>query len=77
MNLEVEIAFQTGGEPVPSAFKLGSTKLAVREVIDRWLASDHSYFKVLADDASVYILRHDKLAEKWELTLFNKHGSGF
>lgn len=76
MILEVEIILQPGGEHVPAGFKLGVTRLAVREVVDRWLASDHSYFKVLADDGSVYILRHDKVENKWELTLFSKYGAG-
>ena len=31
----------------------------VAEVLDRWLAPDHRYFKVLGANGALYILRHD------------------
>ena len=42
------------------------------EVIDRWLAPDHRYFKVVGDDRATYILRHDVATARWELTLFER-----
>jgi hypothetical protein len=42
----------------------------VVEVLDRWLAPDHRYFKVKGDDSDVYIVRHDPAANAWELTMF-------
>jgi hypothetical protein len=41
------------------------------EVLDRWLAPDHRYFKVRGDDSAVYILRHDEGAGEWEMTMFD------
>lgn len=58
------------GEETPRRFDLGENHVEVREVLDRWLAPDHRYFKVLGDDGAVYILRHDPEAERWEL-VFN------
>lgn len=77
MNLEVSTVIDMSGEPVPSSFRLGSTTLAVSEVVDRWLAGEQSYFKILAEDAALYILRHDKLAENWEITLFSRNTQGY
>jgi hypothetical protein len=54
----------------PLAFRLGQHRLAVTQVIDRWPAEDYAYFKIEADDGATYILRHDDLADEWELTLY-------
>ena len=72
MILEVTSTEAAGEEPLPLEFKLGSMNRTVCEILDRWLADDHSYFKLRADDEAVYILRHDKPAQKWELVLFNR-----
>jgi hypothetical protein len=76
MILEVEATRNHDGESTPTAFKLGSRRLAVSDIVDRWLANDHSYFKVIADDGAVYILRHNKLVQSWEMTLFSRHSTG-
>ncbi len=60
------------GEEEPRAFDLGERRLEVIEIVDRWLAPDHRYFKVHADDGNVYILRHDELAGEWDMTSFAK-----
>ncbi|HEX2492553.1 MAG TPA: hypothetical protein VHK24_02170 [Steroidobacter sp.] len=69
-TLRVECYAGYRGEQEPRRFWLGERPVAVREILDRWLAPEHRYFKVRSDDASVYILRHDTLADRWELTLF-------
>ena len=53
-------------------FFLGERKVEVIETLDRWLDPDHEYFKVRGDDQSVYILRHDVAAGRWELTMFER-----
>ncbi len=57
-------------DEAPVRFYLGARRIEVAEVLDRWLAPDHRYFKVLGDDGDTYILRHDTVADRWELTLF-------
>jgi hypothetical protein len=57
------------GEETPRALVIGSRRVAVVEVLDRWLAPEHRYFKVRGDDGDVYILRHCP-AHGWELTMF-------
>ena len=51
---------------------LGARPVEVVDVIDRWLAPDHRYFRVGGDDGAVYILRHDVGSERWELTMFDR-----
>jgi hypothetical protein len=58
------------GEETPRAIVIGSRRIAVTEVLDRWLAPDHRYFKLQGDDGDVYIVRHNTIADVWELTMF-------
>jgi hypothetical protein len=70
MKIRVRCYAGHRGEEEPRAFELGDRHLEVIEIIDRWLAPDHRYFKVQADDDNVYILRHDEAAGEWEMTSF-------
>ena len=72
LNIRVECYAGHRGEETPHRFFLGERGVNVIEVLDRWLAPDHRYFKVRGDDGSVYILRHDVASERWELTLFER-----
>ena len=69
-HLRVETAASGAVDALPARFYLGERAVRVVEVIDRWLGSDHRYFKVKGDDGDLYILRHDRLDAHWELTLF-------
>lgn len=62
------------GEETPRRFTLGSRMVEVTKVLDKWLAPDHRYFKVLGDDAATYILRCAEPAE-WELVLYQRGGN--
>lgn len=75
MRLRVESYAGYRGEETPRRFFLGQRAVEVAEVIDRWLAPDHSYFKVAGGDGATYILRHDEVAESWELTLYDRVGA--
>jgi hypothetical protein len=44
----------------------------VDEILDRWLAPDHRYFKVKGDDGDMYIVRQDTTSGAWELTMFRR-----
>jgi hypothetical protein len=46
--------------------------VTVVEVLDRWLAPDHRYFKVKGDDGDEYIVRQDTASDEWELTMFRR-----
>ena len=68
----IQVACYVGyqGEEIPGRFYLGRRRVEILEVVDRWLAPDHRYFKVAGDDDAVYILRHDALINAWGMTLF-------
>ena len=74
MNIRVECYAGYRGEETPRRFFIGDRRVEVADVIDRWLAPDHRYFKIGGDDGAVYILRHDTGAESWELTMFDRRG---
>jgi len=56
------------GEETPRYFYLGERLINIAEVVDRWLAPNHRYFKVRGAAGDEYILRHDSLTGSWELT---------
>ena len=62
------------GEETPRGFSLGERRIEVAEVVDRWLAPDHRYFKIRGDDGNIYIIRHDVGRGEWQLTLFDRTG---
>jgi hypothetical protein len=62
------------GEETPRCFYINDRKVAVAEVVDRWLAPEHRYFKVCDTDGDLYILRHDVAVDRWELTMFDAGG---
>ena len=39
-------------------------------MLDRWLAPDHRYFKIMGDDDATYIIRHDTVKWEWELVFY-------
>lgn len=72
MHLAVECYAGHRGEETPRQIRFGERVVEVREVVDRWLAPEHRYFKVTGDDDATYILRHDVLCDRWELTMFER-----
>lgn len=73
LSIRVECYAGYRGEESPRRFFLGSGEIVVEEILDRWLAPDHRYFKVQSDEGDIYILRHDVMLDQWELTLFTRH----
>jgi hypothetical protein len=67
MKIQVECHAGYRDAEEPRAFTLGSRRFGVVEIIDRWLAPDHRYFKVKSDDGRVFVLRHDANSGEWEL----------
>ena len=70
MILQVESLSGQFGDPEPCAFMLGDTRIEVLEITDRWIAEQHSYYKVQASDSATYILRYTPQRREWELTLY-------
>jgi hypothetical protein len=72
LPLPVDVECYAGyrGEETPLRFRVGNRLIEIAEVVDRWLAPDHRYFKVRTSEGEMYILRNDTTTGVWELTLF-------
>lgn len=51
----------------PLAFTVDGLKRDVVQVVDRWYGVEHDYFKVLAGDGKVYLLRWHRILDLWFL----------
>lgn len=71
LSVAVECYAGYRGEETPIRFRLGERIVEIDDIVDRWLAPDHRYFKVRAADG-IYILRNDVTSGRWELTLFER-----
>ncbi len=69
-GIEVQCYSGYRGEQEPRQFHVGTHSVEVVDIIDRWLAPEHRYFKVRGADGGVYILRHDEKSGRWEITLY-------
>ena len=78
LRLRVDVACYAGyrGEETPRRFGLAAATIEVAEVVDRWLAPDHRYFKVRDGDGDLHILRNGVASERWELTFFRRCANG-
>ena len=74
MRLKVESYSGYKADQRPTRFTLQGRTFQVEEVMDRWYGPDHAYFKVRADDANTYILKHSPSADEWSLEMFRQVG---
>jgi hypothetical protein len=72
MRVAVEAYSGFRADERPLRFRLGERWLGIDEVVDRWYDPDAMYFRVRADDGSVYVLRHIDGTDVWTLEAFRK-----
>lgn len=72
--MEIQVACYSGykGEETPRSIIISGKKIEVVDLIDRWLAPDHRYFKFIGSDGGIYIIRHDTYKHLWELTFYKE-----
>ena len=51
----------------PLYFILGLQKLEVKKILDRWYGEEDDYFKVVAGDNRVYLLKWHRTSDLWFL----------
>jgi len=51
----------------PIHFTVRGRKLLVEEIIDRWYGTNDNYFKVLANDHKVYLIKYNRNEDLWTL----------
>ena len=54
----------------PVRFIIGDRTFEVVEIDDQWYSPEAIYFRVLADDGKIYLLRHDEIQDRWSLEAF-------
>ena len=56
----------------PVRFQLDDSQYQVERIEDQWYGPDDIFYKVLADDGNLYILRHHTRQDEWNLESFRK-----
>ena len=51
----------------PLDFTVRGRKLLVEEIIDQWYGINDDYFKVLANDNKVYLIKYNRNEDLWTL----------
>lgn len=74
MKITVKCYSGYRGDEEPQSIRLDSLVIHVNQILDRWLAPDHRYFKFIGDDHATYIIRHDMHSLDWEL-IFYQHSN--
>lgn len=54
----------------PLRFSVGERSYEVARLDDKWYSPGATYFRVLADDGNLYVLRHDEGADTWSIEAF-------
>ncbi len=65
--IEVEAYSGYKANERPLHFIVDHKRTNVVRVLDRWNGQDHDYFKVLADDGQVYVLKWHRSSDTWLL----------
>ena len=74
MQIRVDCYAGYRGQEIPRFINVADNKIEVTQVLDRWLAPDHRYFKIRGDDNATYIIRSDTESGQWELVLYRAAG---
>lgn len=59
----------------PTLFSLKDRRVGIVDIIDRWYGTDHDFFKVLADDGRVYLLKWHRFTDEWFLVKVVERGA--
>lgn len=49
----------------PLYFVLDGQRKEVVGIVDKWYGPEHDYFKVVADDGKVYLLKWNRIVDIW------------
>lgn len=78
MKVQVECYAGRIADERPVCLRLDGHEYMVEEVLDQWYGPEHVFFMLRADDANVYMLRHETSVPdgEWELVSFREPGRG-
>ena len=69
-DLHVECYAGHRADERPLKFSIGDRAYIVERLDDKWYSPGVTYFRVLADDGNLYVLKHDESADAWSLDAF-------
>jgi hypothetical protein len=76
VGVQIRVECYAGGkaDERPVRFCLGDRTLRVGEILDQWYGPEDTFFKVLADDGNLYILRRNYSESEavWTLESFRR-----
>ena len=55
------------GDERPTSFDLEGRTVQIVDILDRWYETDANCFKVLDDNGTTFLLRHDLNTNCWDL----------
>ena len=67
IQIRVQTSVRQGELLIPVSFALRDRSFRILEVADRWHGADHAYYRIIADDGNLYVIRHDLDEDEWEL----------
>jgi hypothetical protein len=74
--MQIRVEYRTGRAGTgPLRFVLGEQTIEVDDLLDRWYGDDADYFRVRGMDGHLYVLKHLRGHDRWELTSFTRRGS--
>ena len=73
--MRIHVEFAERAVEGPRRFVLGEHTIEVDDLLDRWYGSDADYFRVRGRDGHLYVLKHVRHADLWELSSFTRRGS--
>ncbi len=71
-EIKVECYAGYKGDQYPLRFTLREQVLDVKKIEDEWYGPSSEYFRVLASDGNIYVLRHDTEPDRWTLDAFRR-----
>lgn len=74
MRIQVECYSAYRAEERPVRFRIEGHEYRVKEVLDQWYGPEDAWYKVLANDGNIYILRRRSCVPdgEWDLVSFRK-----
>lgn len=59
----------------PFRFWIQDHPFEVQEILDTWYGPDHQYWKIMADDGYLYMIKYDMAQDLWSLEWMKKKGT--
>jgi len=59
------------GDEEPRSFDIGYQRCEVLDIVERWKAPTHRYFKVKVQGAKFFMLRQPNGGDDWEMSQLN------